>query len=157
MPTKALTLAHQLQIGDRGAKALIYNRLLYKEQEYVMLANAQMTKKQLRKETVKEFLHLASMMLWRQEVKKGMYSAGGERHRMAPTKQATWGHKTNPMKLDMMQTTDRKRESKKCFHCGIAGHICCNCRSAEEGNTLASLELGNRQGLGMEGAQAKED
>ena len=31
--TKALTLAHQSQIGDQGAKALIFNRLLYKEQE----------------------------------------------------------------------------------------------------------------------------
>ena len=42
--TKALTLAHQSQIGDQGAKALIFNGLLYKEQEYVMLANVQMTK-----------------------------------------------------------------------------------------------------------------
>ena len=54
-----------------------------------MLANAQMTKKQLGKETVKEFLHQAGMMLRRQEVRKGMYSTSGERHRMAPTKQAT--------------------------------------------------------------------
>ena len=38
--TKALTLAHQSQIGDQEAKALIFNRLPYKEQEYVMLANA---------------------------------------------------------------------------------------------------------------------
>ena len=41
--TKALTLAHQSQVGNQGAKAFIFNRLLYKEQEYVMLANAQMT------------------------------------------------------------------------------------------------------------------
>ena len=54
-----------------------------------MLANALMTKEQLRKETVEEFLHRANMMLWRQEVRKGMYLAGGERHKMAPTKQAT--------------------------------------------------------------------
>ena len=87
--TKALTLAHQSQIGDQGAKALIFNRLLYKKQEYVMLAKAQMTKEQLGRETVEEFLHQASMMLQRQEVRKGMYSAGGERHGMAPTKQAT--------------------------------------------------------------------
>ena len=87
--TKALTLAHQSQIGDQGAKALIFNGLLYKEQECIMLANAQMTEEQLRKETVKEFLHRASIMLQRQEVRKGMYLAGRERHRMAPTKQAT--------------------------------------------------------------------
>ena len=80
-----------------------------------MLANAQMTKEQLGKETVEEFLHRASMMLRRQEVRKGMYSADGERHGMAPTKQATWGHATDPMELNMMQTTDKKRESKKCF------------------------------------------
>ena len=55
--TKALTLAHQSQIGNQGAKALIFNGLLYKEQEYVMLANAQITKKQLGRETVEEFLH----------------------------------------------------------------------------------------------------
>ena len=54
-----------------------------------MLANAQMTKEQLGRETVEEFLHRASMMHWRQEVRKGMYLAGGERHGMAPTKQAT--------------------------------------------------------------------
>ena len=53
--TKALTLAHQSQIGNQGAKALIFNGLSYKEQEYVMLANAQMTKEQLGKETVEEF------------------------------------------------------------------------------------------------------
>ena len=41
--TKALTLAHQSQIGNQGAKALKFNGLLYMEQEYVMLANAQMT------------------------------------------------------------------------------------------------------------------
>ena len=140
--TKALTLAHQSQIGDQGAKALIFNRLLYKEQEYVMLANAQMTKEQLGKETVEKFLHQASMMLRRQEVRKGMYLAGGERHGMAPTKQATWGHGTDPIELDMMQTTDKKKESRKCFQCGKAGHICRNCRSARGGNTLASLELG---------------
>ena len=87
--TKALTLAHQSQIGDQGAKALIFNSLLYKEQEYVMLANAQMTEEQLGKETMEEFLHWASMMLWKQEVRKGMYLAGRERHEMAPTKQAT--------------------------------------------------------------------
>ena len=87
--TKVLTLAHQSQIGDQGAKAPIFNGLLYKEQEYVMLANAQMIKEQQGRETVEEFLHRASMMLQRQEVKKDMYSAGGERHRMAPTKQAT--------------------------------------------------------------------
>ena len=155
--TKALTLAHQSQIGNQGAKALIFNRLLYKKQEYVMLANAQMTKEQLGRETVKEFLHRASIMLQRQEVRKGMYSAGGERHRMAPTKQATWGHGTDPMELDMMQTTDKKKESRKCFQCGKAGHICCNCRSAGGENILASLELGNGQGLGIEGARAKED
>ena len=54
-----------------------------------MLANVQMTKEQLGKETVVEFLHQASMMLRRQEVRKDMYSAGGERHAMASTKQAT--------------------------------------------------------------------
>ena len=54
-----------------------------------MLANAQMTEEQLGRETVEEFLHRASMMLQRQEVRKGMYLAGRERHRMAPTKQAT--------------------------------------------------------------------
>ena len=53
--TKALTLAHQSQIGNQGAKALIFNAPPYKEQEYVMLANAQMTKEQLGKETVEEF------------------------------------------------------------------------------------------------------
>ena len=74
--TKALTLAHQSQIGNQGAKALMFNRLSYKEQEYVMLANARMTKVQLGRETVEEFLHQASMMLSRQEVRKGMYSAG---------------------------------------------------------------------------------
>ena len=155
--TKALTLAHQSQIGNQGAKALIFNRLLYKKQEYIMLANAQMTKEQLRRETVEEFLHRASMMLWRQEVRKGMYLAGRERHGMAPTKQATWGHRTDSMKLDMMQTTDKKKESRKCFQCGKTGHICRNCRSAGGVNTLASLELGNGQGLGIEGAWAKED
>ena len=87
--TKALTLAHQSQIGGQGAKALIFNGLLYKEQEYVMLANAQMTEELLGRETMEEFLHRASMMLWRQEVRKGMYSAGREKHGMAPTKQAT--------------------------------------------------------------------
>ena len=87
--TKALTLAHQSQIGNQSAKAFIFNGLLYKEQEYIMLANAQMTKEQLGRETVEEFLHRASMMLQRQEVRKGMYLAGGERHGMAPTKQAT--------------------------------------------------------------------
>ena len=122
-----------------------------------MLANAQMTKEQLEKETVEEFLHQASMMLRRQEVRKSMYSAGGERHRMAPTKQATWEHKTDPMELDMMQTTDKKRESRKCLQCGKTGHICGICRSARGGNTLASLESRNRQGLGIERAQAKED
>ena len=155
--TKALTLAYQSQIGNQGAEALIVNGLLYKKQEYVMLANAQMTEEQLERETVEEFLHRASMMLWRQEVKKGMYLAGGKRHGMAPTKQATWGHGTDPMELDMMQMTDKKKESRKCFQCGKAGHIRCNCRSARGGNTLASLELGNGQGLGMEGAWAKED
>ena len=154
--TKALTLAYQSQIGYQGAKALIFNELLYKEQEYVMLANAQMTKEQLGRETVEEFLHRASMMLWRQEVKKGMYLAGGERHGMALTKQAIWGHETDPMELDMMQTTDKKKESRKCFQCGKAGHICCNCCFAGGGNTLASLELRSRQGLGMEGARAEE-
>ena len=54
-----------------------------------MLANAQMTEEQLGMGTVKEFLHWASMMLRRQEVRKSMYSAGEERHRMAPIKQAT--------------------------------------------------------------------
>ena len=122
-----------------------------------MLANAQMIKEQLGKETVEKFLHQASMMLQRQEVRKGMYSAGGKKHKMAPTKQATWGHGTDPMKLDMMQTTDKKRESRKCFQCEKAGHIHCNCRSARRGNTLASLELENGQGLGMERARAKED
>ena len=29
--TKALTLAHQSQIGDQGAKAFIFNGLLYKK------------------------------------------------------------------------------------------------------------------------------
>ena len=87
--TKALTLAHQSQIVDQGAKALIFNGLLYKEQEYVMLANAQMTEEQLGRETVEEFLHQASMMLRRQEVRKGMYLAGGERHGMTLIKQAT--------------------------------------------------------------------
>ena len=87
--TKALTLAHQSQIGDQGAKTFIFNGLSYKKQEYVMLANAQMTEEQLGKETVEEFLHWVSMMLQRQEVRKGIYSAGGARHGMAPTKQAT--------------------------------------------------------------------
>ena len=155
--TKALTLAHQSQIGNQGAKALIFNGLLYKEQEYVMLANAQMTKEQLGKETVEKLLHRASMMLRRQEVRKGMYSAGGKKHRMAPIKQATWGHGTDPMELDMMQTTDKRKESRKCFQCEKAGHIRCNCRSAKGGNTLESLELGNGQGLGIERAQAEED
>ena len=154
---KSTNPSHQSQIGNQGAKALIFNGLSYKEQEYIMLGNAQMTKEQLRKETVKEFLHRASMMLRRQEVRKGMYSAGRERHEMALTKQATWGHRTDPMELDMMQTTDKKRESRKCFQCGKARYICCNCRSAGGGNTLASLELKNGQGLGMEGAQAEED
>ena len=76
---------------------------------------------------------------------------------MALTKQATWGHETNPMELNMMQTTNKKKESRKCLQCGKAGHICRNCRSTGGGNTLASLELENGQGLGMEGAQAKED
>ena len=155
--TKALTLAHKSQIGNHGAKALIFNGLLYKEQEYVILANAQMTKKQLGKETVEEFLHRASMMLRRQEVRKGMYLVGGERHGMAPTKQATWGHGTDPMEPDMMQTTDKMKESRKCFQCGKARHICRNCRSAGGGNTLASLELRNGQGLEIEGARAEED
>ena len=155
--TKALTLAHQSQIGNQGTKALIFNKLLYREQEYLMLTNAQMTEEQLGRETVEEFLHRASMMLWRQEVRKGMYSAGGERHGMTPTKQATWEHGTDPMELDMMQTTNKKKESRKCFQCGKAGHICCNCRSAGGGNTLTSLELGKKQGLGMEKAWAKED
>ena len=53
--TKELILAHQSQIGNQGAKALIFNGLLYKEQVYVMLANAQMTKEQLGKETVEKF------------------------------------------------------------------------------------------------------
>ena len=61
------------------------------------------------------------------------------------------------MELDMRQTTDKKKESRKCFQCEKAKLICCNCRSAGGGNTLASLELENRQGLGMEEAQAKED
>ena len=61
------------------------------------------------------------------------------------------------MELDMIQTTDKKKESKKCFQCEKVKHICCNCRSAGGKNTLASLELGNGQGLEMEGAQAKED
>ena len=122
-----------------------------------MLANAQMIEEQLGKETVEEFLHWANMMLRRQEIRKGMYSAGKERHGMAPTKQATWGHGTDPMELDMMQTMDKKKESRKCFQCGKAGHIYCNCCSAGGGNTLASLESGNGQGLGMKGAQAKED
>ena len=122
-----------------------------------MLANVQMTEEPLGKETMEEFLHWASMMLQRQEVRKGMYLAGRERHRMARTKQATWGHGTDPMELDMMQTMDKKRESKKCFQCGKAGHIRRNCRSAGGGNTLASLELGNGQGLGTEEAQAEED
>ena len=61
------------------------------------------------------------------------------------------------MELDMMQTTNKKKESRKCFQCGKAGHICCNCRSAREGNTLASLELRNGQDLEMEEARAKED
>ena len=155
--TKALTLAHQSQIGNQGAKVLIFNELLYKKQEYVMLANAQLTEEQLGKTTVEEFLHWASMMLQRQEVRKNMYLAGRERHRIAPTKQATWGHRTDPIELDMMQMTDKKRESRKCFQCGKAGHICCNCCSAVGGNTLASLESGNRQGLGIEGARAKEN
>ena len=155
--TKTLTLAHKSQIGDQGAKALIFNGLSYKEQEYVMLANAQMTKEQLGKETVEEFLHQASKMFRRQELRKSMHLAGGERHGMTPTKQATWGHGTDPMELDMMQKADKKRESRKCFQCGKAGHIRCNCHSAGGRNTLASLELENRNGLGMEGARAKED
>ena len=111
--TKALTIALQSQIGNQGAKALIFNGLLYKEPEYIMLANAQMTEEQLERETVEEFLHRASMMLRRQEVRKGMYSAGGERNRMAPTKQATWEHRTDPMELNMRPTTDKKKESRK--------------------------------------------
>ena len=150
--TKALTLAHQSQIGNQGAKILIFNGLLYKEQEYIMLANAQMTKVQLGKETVEKFLHRASMMLWRHEVRKGMYLAGRERHGMAPTKQATWGHGTDPMELDMMQTTDKKRESRKCFQCGKARHICRNCRSARGGNILASLEIGKQTRPGNGGS-----
>ena len=50
-----------------------------------MLANAQMTKEQLGRETVEEFLNRASMMLRRQDVRKSMYLAGRERHGMAPT------------------------------------------------------------------------
>ena len=42
--TKALTLAYQSQIGNQGAKALVFNGLLYKEQEYIMLTNAQIPK-----------------------------------------------------------------------------------------------------------------
>ena len=61
------------------------------------------------------------------------------------------------MELDMMQTTDKKKESRERFQCEKARHICCNCRFAGGGNTLASLELKNRQGLKMEGAWAKED
>ena len=61
------------------------------------------------------------------------------------------------MELNMMQTTDKKKESRKRFQCEKVGHICRNCCSAGGGNTLASLELGNRQGLGIEGAWAKED
>ena len=122
-----------------------------------MLANAQMTEEQLGKKTVEEFLHQASMMLRRQEIRKGMYLASRERHGMAPTKQATWGHGTDPMELDMMQTTDKKKESRNCFQSGKAGHIRRNCRSAGGGNTFASLELGNEQGLGMEGGRAKEN
>ena len=53
------------------------------------------------------------MMLRRQEVRKSMYSAGREKHKMAPTKKATWGYRTDPMELDMMQTTDKRRESRK--------------------------------------------
>ena len=105
-----------------------------------MLANAQMTKEQLGKKTVEEFLHWASMMLRRQEKRKGMYLAGGERHGMAPTKQATWGHKTDPMELNMMQTTNKNKESRKCFQCGKAGHIHCNCCSARKRNILANLK-----------------
>ena len=122
-----------------------------------MLTNAQMTKEQLGMETMEKLSHQASMMFRRQEVRKGKYSAGEERHGMAPTKQATWGHRTNPMELDMMQTTDKKKESRKCFQCRKARHICRNCHSAGRGNTFASLELGNGQGLGMQGAQAEED
>ena len=122
-----------------------------------MLANAQMTKEQLGRETVEKFLHRARMMLRRQEVRKGMYSARGERHGMTPTKQATRGHETDPMELDMMQTTNKKKESKKCFQYGKARHICRNCCFAGGGNTLANLESENRQGLRMEGARAEED
>ena len=61
------------------------------------------------------------------------------------------------MELDMMQMTDKKKESRKCFQCGKAGHIRCNCHSVRRGNTLASLELENKQGLGIEGARAEED
>ena len=61
------------------------------------------------------------------------------------------------MELDMMQTTDKKMKNRKCFQCRRAGHDHRNYCSAREGNTLASLELGNRQGLEMEGARAKED
>ena len=100
-----------------------------------MLASAQITKEQLGKETVEVFLHWASMMLQRQKVRKSMYLAGRERYGMAPTKQATWGHGTDSMKLDTMQTTDKKRESRKCFQCEKAGHICRNCRSAGGENT----------------------
>ena len=96
-------------------------------------------------------------MLRRQKVRKGMYLAGGEKQKMEPTKQATWGHGTDLMELDMMQTTDKKKESRKCFQYEKTRHICRSCCSAGGGNTLTSLELGNRQGLGMEGAQAEED
>ena len=40
--------------------------------------------------------------------------AGEKRHGMALTKQATWGHRTDPMELDIMQTTDQKKKQKMC-------------------------------------------
>ena len=86
-----------------------------------------------------------------------MYLAGRERQGGAPTQQATWGHGTDPIELDTMKTTDKRKESKKCFLCEKAGHIRCNCRSAGGGNTLASLESEIKQGSGMERAQVKED
>ena len=86
-----------------------------------------------------------------------MNSARGARNRKTLTRQATSGHETDPMKLDMRKTTNKKKESKNCFQCRKVRHICYNCFFTEEESTFLSLELGNRQGLRMVEAQAKED
>ena len=86
-----------------------------------------MTEKQLGRETMEGFLHQASIILWRQEVRKSMCLVGRERHGETPTKQATWGHRVDPMKLDIMKITDRWKESNECFQCEKVRRIYCNC------------------------------